>query len=53
MDQKKTWPLLLPLCLRLELVPFLKNRFSVNMDTSICVFPFVSKPLHFCPPATA
>ena len=44
MDLKKTWPV----CLRLELVLFLKNRLSVNMDTRIHVFPFVSK-FHFYP----
>lgn len=46
MDLRKTWPV----CLRLEFVLFLKNRLSVNMDTRIHVFPFVSKSFHFYPP---
>lgn len=40
MDQNQTWPLLPPLWLRLELVPFLRNREFLNgsMDVSICIF---------------
>ena len=49
MDLRKTWPV----CLRLEFVLFLKNRLSVNMDTRIHVFPFVSKSFHFYPPTAA
>lgn len=39
-DQNQTWPLPPLVCLRLELVLFIKNRVFLNMDTRRCVFGF-------------